>query len=96
LGELKGAIRHGEEACMSVSKKVLNEGREVQRELSTTPPEVLKLPSPLLVAKFIALIEDYDLNVVRMRAILQNSERHLSVCTAVFRCVLNRCVESKI
>jgi hypothetical protein len=93
MRDLRDAIGNGEEAYMRVSERVLDECGEVQKELSTTPPGVLKWLSPLLVAKFIALIDDYDLYVVRKRAILHDSETHLSVCTAVFRCVLNRSVE---
>jgi hypothetical protein len=93
MDDLRDAIRYGEVACMSVSKRVLDEYREVERELSTIPPGVLKLLSPPLVAKFLKVITGYGYRTVNRHQTHGDSGRHLSVCTAVFRCVLSRFIE---
>jgi hypothetical protein len=77
---------------MKVSAIVLKECREVAEELSTKPPGVLKLLCPPLVAKFLTLIAGYDDKAAHSQ-ILWDTVRHLSVCTAAFRCVLSRFIE---
>jgi hypothetical protein len=73
---------------MCVSERVLNECRAVGAELSTKPPGVLKLLCPPLVAEFEKLIVLYDSKTVHV-----DSGRHLTVCTAAFRCVFSRFIE---
>jgi hypothetical protein len=59
MNDLIEAITDGEEVYMNVSERVLNECREVETELSTTSPGILKLLSPLLVAEFLEVIDYY-------------------------------------
>jgi hypothetical protein len=93
MGDLTAVKRKGEKPCMSVLERVMNECREVESELSTIPPGLLKLLNPLLVAKFIELIPDGNTFVDYECRFPCDSLRHRSVFAAAFRCVLNRSIE---
>jgi hypothetical protein len=93
ISDLTAAIRKGEKAYVSVSERVLNECRALEKELSTTPTGILKFLSPSLVANFLERIDSYDSFVKYNYRNHRDSEGHLSVCTAVLLCVLNRSIE---
>jgi hypothetical protein len=94
MNDLTHAISNSRESFKRVSEAVLDDCLGVEAEMSTKPPGVLKLLSPPLVAKFYEVITGYDYRTAHWHQTHGDSGRHLSVCTAVFRCVLNRFIES--
>jgi hypothetical protein len=92
MKDLFQAIPRDTEAYSSVTVTVLNECREMEEEISSLCPSLLKILSPRLANEFAKLICDHSGRRRDAKSLFGDAAENISPCSAVFRSVLTRYV----
>jgi hypothetical protein len=94
MNTLYSARLSDDEEYSLAERRISGECREMQDEISTLPPGVLRVLSPRLAKEFVKSLSRSSFPIVATRGkIYTSGDKVSSACTVVFRSVLNRYIQ---